>query len=155
LYELLTGRKPFLAETTIDMFWQHVQGEFERPSRLMLDIPVWLDTLVCQLLEKKPEHRPFDAAVVSAALNQVAEKVAAQQSAGVDAARTQIVERASKDTKVDKADKTAARTLLRGRRKRRTKPFYERGWFQAVAISTLLLAVAGVFYVAFFQPPDA
>src|SRR5947209_1050665 len=68
-YELLTGRKPFEAESTMDMFLQHAQGKFERPSRLVLDIPVWLDTLVCQLLEKKPESRPLDAATVAAALN--------------------------------------------------------------------------------------
>ena len=61
-YELLTGRHPFLAETTLDMFLCHTEGKFERPSRLVLDIPLWLDTLVCQMLEKKPEKRPRDAA---------------------------------------------------------------------------------------------
>ena len=60
-YELITGRKPFEAENAMDMFMQHVQGTFERPSRLVLDLPVWMDTLICQLLEKKPEQRPFDA----------------------------------------------------------------------------------------------
>src|SRR5262249_45833696 len=96
LYELVTGRKPFEAENTMDMFWKHVQSEVERPSRLVLDIPVWLDTLICQLLEKKPEHRPFDAALVAEALNQVTEKVSAQQSAGADAARTRVREHTAK-----------------------------------------------------------
>src|SRR5262249_46215520 len=50
-YELLTGRKPFVAENAMDMFMLHVQGTFERPSRLVPDLPVWLDNLVCQLLE--------------------------------------------------------------------------------------------------------
>ena len=40
----------------MDMFMMHVKGTFERPARLVLDVPVWLDTLICQLLEKKPEH---------------------------------------------------------------------------------------------------
>ena len=31
-YELLTGRKPFQAETPLEMFQQHVRGTFERPS---------------------------------------------------------------------------------------------------------------------------
>src|SRR5439155_972950 len=83
-YELLTGRKPFVTESPIDMFHAHVYGTFERPSRLVLDIPVWLDTLVCQLLEKKPEHRPFDAAMVEKVLGEVEEKVAVQRSAGVE-----------------------------------------------------------------------
>ena len=55
LYELLTGKKPFEADNAMDMFLMHVKRKFERPSRLVMDIPAWLDTLVCQLLEKKPE----------------------------------------------------------------------------------------------------
>ena len=51
-YELITGRKPFEAESPLDMFMQHVKGKFERPSRLAMDVPVCLDTLVCQLMEK-------------------------------------------------------------------------------------------------------
>ena len=57
----------------MDMFLQHVQGTFVRPSQLVLDIPPWLDTLVCQLLEKKPEQRPFDAAMVSNVLDSIQE----------------------------------------------------------------------------------
>jgi eukaryotic-like serine/threonine-protein kinase len=45
-YELLTGRKPFAAENAMDMFIQHVSGTFERPARIVMDIPPWLDTLV-------------------------------------------------------------------------------------------------------------
>src|SRR5262249_9675663 len=32
-YELLTGRKPFIAETPMDMFLLHLQAQCERPSR--------------------------------------------------------------------------------------------------------------------------
>jgi serine/threonine-protein kinase len=159
-YELLTGQKPFQAETTMDMFLQHVQGTFERPSRRVLDIPVWLDTLVCQLLEKKPESRPFDAAMVAQSLGQIAEKVAAQQSAGIDAARTRRIDRTGTHVKPDETDKQAARTLLDGlnrhrvRTKRRGRPFYEKAWFQAVGISALLAAIGGVLYLA-FKPASA
>src|SRR5207253_4593145 len=38
LYELITGKKPFNAETPMEMFLMHVQGKFERPSRLVLDM---------------------------------------------------------------------------------------------------------------------
>jgi len=158
LYELLTGRKPFQAETTMDMFLQHVQGTFERPARLAMEIPVWLDTVVCQLLEKKPEHRPYDAAMVSRALNQVAEKVAALQSAGVDAARARFADRSPREGKPTKEDKADARKVLAGlrssRRKPRKKPIYEKGWFQAIGIVFILSAVAGVVYQV-LQPPSA
>jgi serine/threonine-protein kinase len=157
-YELLTGEKPFKAETTMDMFLQHVQGTFERPSRIILDIPVWLDTLVCQLMEKKPEHRPYDAAMVAQALDQVAEKVATLQSAGVDVAKSRIVDRlARRDVRLDETDKRVARTLLTSmkgrRRKKNAPPIYERGWFQGIGLSALLAGIGAILWVA-FRPPS-
>src|SRR5213080_1381032 len=83
-YELLTGRRPFEAETPLDMFLAHTKGTFERPARRVLDIPIWLDTLVCQMMEKKPEHRPFDATMVAQSLERVEERVSAKRSAGVE-----------------------------------------------------------------------
>ena len=32
-YELLTGKKPFIAETTMDLFLKHVNEKPPRPSR--------------------------------------------------------------------------------------------------------------------------
>jgi serine/threonine-protein kinase len=158
LYELLTGRKPFIAETTMDMFLKHVQGTFERPSRLVLDIPIWLDTLVCQLLEKAPEHRPYDAHMVSDALNQVAEKVAAQQSAGVDVARSRRrAEGGTRSGSMDETDRQVARSLLaskrRGRRKRRCKGVAENRWLQALVLLIMLGGVVALITVA-MQPPS-
>src|SRR5206468_3680911 len=75
LYELLTGKKPFVADSVMDMFMMHVKGTFARPAHLIVDIPKWLDTLVCQMLEKKPEQRPRDAATIGNALIEVLEKV--------------------------------------------------------------------------------
>jgi serine/threonine-protein kinase len=155
-YELLTGRLPFQAETTLDMFLAHTEGKFERPSRLVLDIPIWLDTLVCQLLEKDPQKRPYDAAMVADSLNRVLEKVTAQRSAGVDAVSTTAVDRPRTQTPADAADRETARVLraatTKQKFKRRRKPFYERSWFQAAGISAILLGVAAVVYRA-LQPP--
>jgi serine/threonine-protein kinase len=149
-YELVTGRKPFLADNPMDMFTQHISGTFERPSRLVLDIPVWLDNLMCQLLEKTPEQRPLDAAMVARALSQVKEKVLTQQSAGIEAARTRNVDRPRRQPKLEEEDKEAARTLL-GRKKRKKKavPFYQRRWFQGAILSAILLAIGAVLVWAF------
>ena len=159
LYELLVGSKPFEAETTMDLFLAHVQGTFERPSRKVLDIPVWLDTLVCQLLEKKPEQRPVDAAMVSQALLQVAEKIQAQSSAGVDAVRSRFGDRNAARTGTDTKDRKAARTLLetsskKKRRKSQKKRVYEQAWFQAIGLAGMLAIIATIIYVA-FRPPSA
>ncbi len=135
LYELLTGEKPFKADNVMDMFMMHVKGKFQRPLNLVPDLPKGLDILVCQLLEKKPEQRPRDAATVGQALIEVLEKIEARQSAGVEAAL-------KKTTAVE--DRAAARSLLGEKKKKKKKvtiPWHQKTWPKAVA---LLLALAGV-----------
>ncbi len=151
-YELLTGRKPFQAESPIDMFQAHVFAEFERPSRFVMDIPVWLDTLVCQLLEKKPEHRPFDAAMVAKVLDEIEQKVADQRSAGVDAATARGANRAA-----DQTDRAAARTLrsavAKKKSRKRVLPWMQRKWVQALMLSSALAGLAGLVFVL-TRPPS-
>lgn len=156
-YELLTGKKPFEAENVMDLFLLHVQGQCERPSRLVLDIPIWLDTLVCQLMEKKPELRPLNAATVAEALETIQEKVEAQQSAGVEAARARMIDRPSGQRSADDTDRAAARTLLgkgKARKKKKGKKVYEQKWVQALGLLLLLGAVVTVI-VLLLQPPSA
>jgi serine/threonine-protein kinase len=157
-YELITGRKPFLADNAMEMFLKHVQDEFERPSRLVPDLPVWLDTLICQLMEKKPEHRPLDAAMVSNTLDTIQEKVEAQQSAGVDAARARMMDRPRDQRHPDEEDKEAARILLTGkgrpRRKSKKKRWHQRVWVKAVGIAAALALVVGLLVLA-LKPPSA
>jgi eukaryotic-like serine/threonine-protein kinase len=156
LYELLTGEKPFKKDSPVDMFMAHVNEPFERPSRRVLDIPPWLDTLVCQLMEKKPEHRPYDAAMVSRALNEVETKMTDQRSAGLDAATARIADR-SDTVRADVADRDAARAL-RGAAKRKkirvkSKPFYEQNWFLAVSLPLALAGIAGLVWLL-LRPPS-
>jgi serine/threonine-protein kinase len=153
-YELITGQKPFQAETAMDMFMQHVKGTFERPSRRVLDIPVWLDNLICQLLEKKPEQRPLDAAMVGNVLGSIREKVEAQESAGVDAVRARRIDRAHGRPRADDADRDAARALTGKKPKKKRTHFYEKMWFQAVGLIAILAALAGILYFV-FKPASA
>jgi serine/threonine-protein kinase len=159
-YELLTGRKPFSAESPLEMFMLHVKGPFDRPSKLVLDIPVWLDTLVCQLMEKEADRRPYDAAMVAEALGRVQEKVEAQQAAGIDAVKTRNKDKPPEAAQVDRDDLEAARWLV-GRRKKKKKEeeigpaFYQKVWFKAAALSVLLLAVLVVLFFVFFVKPSA
>lgn len=115
LYELLTGRKPYYAENVMDMFMLHVRGTFERPSKHVLDIPVWLDILVCQLLEKDPDKRPEDAHMVELALEEVRQKVDAQRSVGASVAGKVALRPKTAE------DRKAAETLLEARKRKRRK----------------------------------
>ncbi|MBI1917339.1 MAG: protein kinase [Planctomycetes bacterium] len=154
-YELVTGKKPFVAENVMDMFMAHVQGTCERPSRLVLDIPKPLDTLICQLMEKKPEQRPLDADAVANALERVRENAEAQGSVGLVEARRRTIDRLSGEAPPDDEDREAARALLGARKKRRKKvdkvPFFRSLWFQVVALVGLLAALGLILSLA-LQP---
>ncbi|MEM7557718.1 MAG: serine/threonine-protein kinase [Planctomycetota bacterium] len=62
LYELCTGRSPFRADSTVATL-KRICDEEPRPiSSVNSDIPKWLEKLVMQLLEKRPEDRIQTAA---------------------------------------------------------------------------------------------
>ncbi len=149
-YELLTGKRPFTADNTLKMFLAHTEGTFERPSRHVMDIPVWLDTLVCQLMEKEPAKRPLDAALVSRALQDITDKVAAQRSAGVDLATARRIDVPKNRRPKNEADREAARLLrdaaTKKKNKRKSRPIFERKWFQALGITALLAGVAFIVW---------
>ena len=158
-YELLTGRKPFEAENAMEMFMAHVNGTFERPSRLggCMDIPMWLDTLVCQLMEKKPDQRPLNAAMVYSVLNDIRDKAEAQQAAGVDAAKKKLLDTPRDQRQIGDEDRDAARSLLGGKgrlkKKRKKKAgFFHSIWFQSLALVVLLAGLALLLWLV-LRPP--
>ncbi len=154
-YELLTGRKPFTADNVMDMFMMHTTATFERPSRWVLEIPIWFDTLICELLEKDPQRRPENASAVAKSLAKIKEKMLAQTSAGVDAATKRRVDRSAHDLKLSDIDKDLARALLGKKKKTKTEPFYRKNWFTVTALVSVgaLLVVAIWFF--FLKAPAA
>ena len=150
-YELLTGRKPFAAENAMDMFIQHVSGTFERPSRIVMDIPPWLDTLVCQLMEKKPEHRPADAGTVSQALDEVKQRVESHKSLGVEMAGKVA-------RKGEGKEKQLAEEIVAGKRikkkKEKAKTELRKTLLAASGISLLLIGIVIALFYA-LQGPSA
>jgi serine/threonine-protein kinase len=156
-YELLTGTKPFQAESSVDLFMMHVQGSFIRPSKLVPEMPIWLDTLVCQLLEKKPEHRPRDAEMVRLALEEVAEKVATQKSVGAEIANAKVGDRVHLTDELSDDDRAAGKTIKAGMKKKKLRkksvPIHQRGWF--VLVACLLLIGAFGYVIHLMTRPDS
>lgn len=57
LYELLTGRTPFVGETPVSIAYQHVRETAQPPSVHNPDVPPGLDRVVLKALAKDPDHR--------------------------------------------------------------------------------------------------
>ncbi|HVK16787.1 MAG TPA: serine/threonine-protein kinase [Fimbriiglobus sp.] len=155
LYELLTGRKPFTADTTVEMFLKHVNEKPIRPSKLVPDLPVWLDNLIMFLLEKEREHRPLDAGTVRKLLGEIEEKVSTQQSVGAEVANARRADRPIRERKLDESEKDIARSLRspgKKRKKKRTDGGRVPVWLKAGIIAAALAGVVGV--IAYLSWPE-
>ena len=151
-FELLTGRKPFVAETTVEMFLKHVNERAPRIGKLINELPPKFESLILQLLEKDKENRPIDAAWVARLLQEIEEDSFARKSAGLAAAQVRTAKPVNQSgEKMDASDKEAARAL-RGKKKKAKKkvavPLLEQKWLRAVGIVALLGALVGGVYLA-------
>lgn len=90
LFELLTGRPPFTAETPAATLHLHCRQPAPRVADLVMDCPVVLDQLVSQLLEKDPARRPGSAVEVARQLRSVTQTVTVVPSKKPLAARTSV-----------------------------------------------------------------
>ena len=151
-YELLTGVKPFTADTSIDMFLKHVNEKPVRPSRLVADLPVWIDNLVMHLMEKDRDKRPLDAATVGRMLEEIEEKVRSGQSVGVEVANARTIDRPV--GAIEEADREAAKSLRTEKKKKKKSkavPWHQRRWVPAAGLAAVLLGLVALgMYV--FQP---
>src|SRR4051794_37177796 len=76
LYELLTGRKPHEGESPIAVAYKHVHEDVPPPSRLVSDIPPYLDALVARATARDRAQRPADAGVLLHQLHRVGQALA-------------------------------------------------------------------------------
>jgi eukaryotic-like serine/threonine-protein kinase len=57
LYELLTGRKPYTADTPMAVVIKHINDPLPRPGKFVSDLPQSVEKLLIKLLAKKPQDR--------------------------------------------------------------------------------------------------
>jgi hypothetical protein len=68
LYEMVTGRAPFLGDSSVAVITQHIETAPVAPSWHNPDVPGALEALILRLLAKVPEKRPDGAGAVREAL---------------------------------------------------------------------------------------
>jgi len=64
LYEMLTGKPPFVGSNYAQIWDQHLHSAPRGLRDSGVDCPEWLETIILQLLEKDPQQRPFNARAV-------------------------------------------------------------------------------------------
>jgi len=69
IYQMLTGKLPFDAETPLAVILQHLNEPVPRPRSLNPDIPEWMENIILKLMEKNPEDRFKSAEDLIAALD--------------------------------------------------------------------------------------
>jgi class 3 adenylate cyclase len=71
MYEMLTGRPPFLGDDNVAIISQHINTAPVAPSWHNSEIPKALESLVMRLLAKNPEERPESAAAIPDAMTAI------------------------------------------------------------------------------------
>jgi serine/threonine protein kinase len=71
LYEMVTGRPPFVGDDSIAIIGQHINSAPVSPSWHRPDLPPALAALILRLLEKDPQKRPASATEVLKALEAI------------------------------------------------------------------------------------
>lgn len=152
LFELLTGKRPFRGNNAVELFLHHVQTKPERPSRINLEIPKFLDTLILHLLEKDPEDRPPSASVVAKILEEIRVKILAQTSVGEDLAKSY-----ADGTGLTKTSerKKARKLLARIGKKEEGTPWFKSCLFVSIMMLAVMFAFSWTMYEIFIRTPSA
>jgi len=133
LYELLTGARPFRAETLHAVMYQIVSEDPPPIDTVLPGLPPQLAPIVARALRKEPERRFASALEFANALTAVRASLAGSPKSTTLSLRTSI------DSGLEESRK--ARTPERGSRRRRTRG--ARMW-QVTGLAVGALAMAGV-----------
>lgn len=126
-YEMVTGKKPFTADTPMAVVFKHISDPLPRPSEYVPDLPEAVEHVLFKALAKKPEDRYADMDDLVAVLedlsagqglikSQTAKKAAREQAereAAEKAAREQAEREAAEKAAREQAEREAAEKAAR------------------------------------------
>ncbi|MGJ9422256.1 Stk1 family PASTA domain-containing Ser/Thr kinase [Aeromicrobium sp. CF3.5] len=138
LYELLTGRPPFVGESPVSVAYQHVREEAKPPSDLNPDVSPSIDAVVAKSLAKRVEDRYQSAGDMRRDI----ERVLAGQAVDAPTAATAAIGATAITPAVGAA--AAATRPTAGQRKAVAEDEEEAGrrWWLAAVVGLLLVVAA-------------
>lgn len=94
LYELVTGRPPFVGDSPVAVAYQHVREVPPLPSTINPGLPRQLDSVIMKALAKNPQNRYQTAGEMGNDLSRIlADQPVRAETALTDAERTQFIAR--------------------------------------------------------------
>jgi len=82
LYEMVTGRPPFVGDESVAIIGQHLNTPPVAPSWHNPSVPPGLEALILRLLEKEPGKRPVSAREVQTAIEHILRQAEDERTAG-------------------------------------------------------------------------
>lgn len=140
LYELLTGRPPFVGESPVSVAYQHVREEAKPPSQLNPDVSVAIDRIVAKALAKRVDDRYQSASDMRADIEtalaggSIDAPTAATHIAGATAVAPAAAAAAAGDTTVNRPTQPGARKAEPDEEEEKSK------WWVGVLIGLILIA---------------
>ena len=70
LFELLTGKQPFVGEQAVQVAYQHANDQVPAPSTVNPKVPALMDEIVLWATAREPRHRPANAGSLLSVIKQ-------------------------------------------------------------------------------------
>lgn len=148
LFEMLTGAKPFDADTALAIAFQHVHHSVPMPSTRVAGIPPAVDALIRHSTASDPDARPHDA---SAFLAEVRATLASLGLSGLDNSVTSNNER-GEGLPVARSNSPVEPTKIQSRSTSRKTTRRKKKNRRAPVLLTLLLLLAATGWYLFSGP---
>ncbi|WNR46579.1 Stk1 family PASTA domain-containing Ser/Thr kinase [Paenibacillus roseipurpureus] len=153
MYQMLTGRLPFLGESPISVALKHLQEDVEEPRKVNPLIPQSVENIILKAMRKKPEERYQSAKLMMSDLDTCLNpdrrnetKIAFWDAYGMDEERTLVMpairadQLAQFDEDEDEPDKPAWRD--------EPAPSKSKGWVKPLIwIGVLLIVLGAMWYL--------
>ncbi len=159
LYTLLTGRPPFEGRTTADILHKHLYAQFDRPNKVVPELPYEIDEVVCQLLEKDPARRPADGLILHRQLDSIRRKLERKAQltvVGSPEERTMADNQPAESPTDSPGPATLMSRLMRGELDRQNQGGTFRQWINRPwVLAPLFLICVGLLVFSFWFRPKS